>query len=282
MKKTFEGKINKERFTYINLPFDASKVFNKKGKIIVTGEINGNSYTKPLLSRGNGKYILTLNKQMLKEFDISVGDTVIVSMELEDNKENVDLDKHNDIKKYYQSAKQKNKTKETLNIYEAIFTRRSIRRFTGDEVKEQDLKTIIKAGCYAPSANNKQPWEFIVIKKEETLKKISEANSHARMIVEAGCGFIVCGDKNKQTQTGFLIEDCSASIQNMLLCAHGLGLGAVWCGLYPVTHLTKSIKKIFELPNNIVPVGLVVVGHTELDTDIVFRYNEEKIHMEKW
>lgn len=282
MKKTFDAIIQAERITYINLPFDASKVFEKKGKINVTGKINGNNYKKSLLSRGNGKYILTLNKKMLKEFDISVGDTVVVSMELGKERVNIDYNNHDDIKNYYESAKEKKKTKEILNIFEAIFTRRSIRCFTGEIVKESDLKTIIKAGCYAPSANNRQPWDFIIIKEKDIMEKISEVHSRAKMIVEAGCGIIICGDKEKQTQTGLLIEDCSASIQNMLLCAHGLGLGAVWCGLYPVTHLTKAVKELLELPNNIVPVGLVVVGHTAEDKEMVFRYNEEKIHIDTW
>lgn len=282
MKKTFEGKIESDRITYIDLPFDASKVFQKKGKINVTGQINGISFKKSLLSRGNGRYILTLNKKMLQQFGVNIGDMVAVSMELESQENNIDYDKHDDIKKYYQNANVKLKSDEILNVFEAIFTRRSIRSFTGDIVNELYLETIIKAGCYAPSANNKQPWEFIIIKEKSMLREISETHSYAKMLVEAGCGIVVCGDKEKQTQTGFLIEDCSASMQNMLLCAHGLGLGAVWCGLYPVTQLTNPIKKLLKLPSNIIPVGLVVIGHAEEDKDIVYRYNEAKVHIDKW
>src|SRR5690554_4415591 len=118
-----------------------------------------------------------------------------------------------------------------MNVLDAIFSRRSIRKFTGEQVKEEDLKTILKAGFQAPSAHNYQPREYIVVKDKEILNKISEFHKYAKMLPNAGCGIVVCGDTSKQEEIGFLVEDCSASIQNMLLAAHGLGLGAVWCGL---------------------------------------------------
>ncbi len=169
-----------------------------------------------------------------------------------------------------------------MNVLEAIFTRRSIRKFTGEPISEEDLKTILKAGFQAPSAHNFQPREYVIVRDKKTIERITEFHKYTKMLPKAGCGIIVCGDKDKQPEIGFLVEDCSASIQNMLLAAHGLGLGAVWCGLYSVEKLTKAMTEILELPDHIIPIGMVVVGIKDEDKDSVDRYDESKIHFDKW
>lgn len=170
----------------------------------------------------------------------------------------------------------------TMEILEAIFTRRSIRKFTGEQISEEDLKTVIKAGFSAPSAHNSQPWHFVIVRDKATLDNISQVHPYAKMLPQAGCGIIVCGDNKRQETTGFLIEDCSAAIQNILLAAHGLGLGAVWCGLYPIPHLTNSIIKIINLPSEIIPVGLVVIGQKAEEKEGIDRYDASKVHIGKW
>jgi nitroreductase len=165
-----------------------------------------------------------------------------------------------------------------MDVLETIFTRRSIRKFTGEPIRDEDLKTILKAGFQAPSAHNYQPREYIVVRDKETIKKISEFHKYAKMLPKAGCGIIVCGNKDKQPEMGFLIEDCSASIQNILLAAHGLGLGAVWCGLYSVEKLTEDMKDALELPENIIPIGMVVVGVKDEEKVAIDRYDESKVH----
>ncbi|CCQ92806.1 putative NADH dehydrogenase/NAD(P)H nitroreductase [[Clostridium] ultunense Esp] len=169
-----------------------------------------------------------------------------------------------------------------MNVLEAIMTRRSIRKFTGEPISEEDLKTILKAGFQAPSAHNFQPREYVVVRDQEKIQKITEFHKYAKMLPKAGCGIIVCGDREKQPEIGFLVEDCSASIQNMLLAAHGLGLGAVWCGLYSVEKLTKAMAEVLELPEHIIPIGMVVVGVKDEEKDSVDRYDESKIHYDRW
>lgn len=169
-----------------------------------------------------------------------------------------------------------------MDVLEAIMSRRSIRKYTGEPISEQDLETILRAGFQAPSAHNIQPWEFIVIKDKSKHESIAKVHTYAKMLPQAEACIIVCGDKNKQSTTGLLIEDCSAAIQNILLAAHGIGLGAVWCGLYPAVHLTKVVKKVCLLPNNIVPVGMVVLGHKGEEKKQMDKYNIEKIHYEVW
>ena len=100
-----------------------------------------------------------------------------------------------------------------MEILEAIFTRRSIRKFTGQPITDDNLHTILRAGCYAPSARNHQPWQFVVVKDGHTLQAIAADHPYAKMMPQAGCCIVACGDKERQGRVGFLIEDCSASSQ---------------------------------------------------------------------
>ncbi len=169
-----------------------------------------------------------------------------------------------------------------MDVLQAIATRRSIRRYTGQPVSEQDLNTLLKAGFQAPSAHNYQPWHFIIVREKSILEGIAQFHPHAKMLPQAGCGIIVCGDEEKQAEPGFIVADCSAAIQNMLLAAHGIGLGAVWCGLYPMPQLTKPTSKLLNLPSTIIPIGMVVVGHKDEQKKPADRYDKSRVHMEHW
>lgn len=169
-----------------------------------------------------------------------------------------------------------------MDILETIFTRRSIRGFTGEIISEYQLSTILKAGFQAPSAHNRQPREYIVIRDEEIIEKITTFHPYTKMLPKAGCGIVVCGNKEKQPETGFLALDCSASIQNMLLAAHGVGLGAVWCGLYPMQELIDSISELLGLPAHIIPISMVVVGVKNEEKNQIDRYDENCVRFDKW
>lgn len=169
-----------------------------------------------------------------------------------------------------------------MNILECIKTRRSIRHFTGELVSEEQLDTILRAGFQAPSAHNSQPWEFIVVRDKEKIKQITEFHIHAKMLEEAGTAVVVCGDTNRQTNRGFLVSDTSAAIQNMLLAAHGIGLGAVWCGIYDKQNFVDSMRETLNLPEYILPVGMVVVGNKIRDREPQDRYDANKIHYDTW
>lgn len=169
-----------------------------------------------------------------------------------------------------------------MDVLDALFTRRSIRKFSGEVPDDEDIKAIVRAGFYAPSAHNNQPWHFVVIKEEKVLKEIAEMHPYAKMLTQAGCAVIVCGDSEKEKRQGFLVQDCSAAIENMLLAAHGLDLGAVWCGLFPMNTLTDGVKNILSLPDNILPVGMVVIGNSLEERNASERYDETKVHFNKW
>ncbi len=169
-----------------------------------------------------------------------------------------------------------------MNVLDAIFSRRSIRKYTGETISNELLETLLRAGQAAPSAHNYQPWHFVVVRDPEKLQQIAEKHPYAKMLPQAGCCIIVCGDEEKQPQKGFMIEDCAAAIQNILLAAHGSGLGAVWCGLHPVPQLTEMIGEVINLPSTIEPIGMVVVGHKAEEKGPAERFDQNKVHYDQW
>lgn len=169
-----------------------------------------------------------------------------------------------------------------MDVITAIRTRRSIRRYTGEVIGDEDLRTLLDAGFCAPSASNKRPWHFLVIKDEAALGKIAEAHPYAKMVPSAGCCIVVCGDPAIQGAMGLLVEDCSAAIQNILLAAHGLDLGAVWCGIYVGDERYKEFAKLLGLPPGMVPVGLIAVGHPAESKPATDRFDESRVHYETW
>lgn len=169
-----------------------------------------------------------------------------------------------------------------MNVLDAINGRRSIRKYTSEPISEEQLETILKAGFQAPSAHNRNPREYIVVRDREILEKITAFHPYTKMLPSAGCAIIVCGDTEKQEREGFIISDCSASIQNMLLTAHGIGLGGCWCGLYPVTELMEPMAELLGLPEHIIPVGIVAVGVKDEEKKELNKYTEENIHYNSW
>ena len=163
-----------------------------------------------------------------------------------------------------------------------IFKRRSIRRFTNQEVGADLITKVLAAGMAAPSAGNQQPWQFIVIRKKEILIKVSECSPHARATADAPVAIVVCGDLSLEKHIGFWMQDCSAAVENMLIEITSLGLGSVWLGVYPRSDRVSYLQKYFSLPENIVPFAILPVGFPAQELPPADRYNESRIHYEKW
>lgn len=169
-----------------------------------------------------------------------------------------------------------------MELFEAVFNRRSIRKYSSKEVPDELVRRIIEAGMYAPSAVNKQPWHFIVFRSEETKNAIISAHQNASMLREAPVGILICYDTMLEHDTGYGPVDCSAATQNMLLAAHGLELGACWIGIYPRTNRIESLHKLFLLPEHVIPFAVISLGFSEEKKPKPNRIRNERIHFEKW
>ena len=166
-----------------------------------------------------------------------------------------------------------------------IFSRKSVRNYKESVIPKETLELLVKAGMAAPSAMDKRPWEFIIIDDKEVLKKLSDALPYAKMAVPAGHGIIVAGDMEKQNggyDSVYWIMDCSAAVQNILLAAESLGLGAVWTAVYPNKDRFEPVAKILGLPKNIVPLAFIPVGTPTGKDKPKDKYNKNQIHWNKW
>ena len=169
-----------------------------------------------------------------------------------------------------------------MDAMNAIFTRRSIRKYTKRQIDRELIKLILKAGMYAPSARNLQPWRFLIITDRLILNKIPQVHPYANMIREASVGILVCADLNIQSNKNYCAEDCSASTQNILLAANANGIGAVWLGVYPREKRIEGLKELLKLPENILPISLISLGYPDEVKETPERYDESKIHYNVW
>jgi nitroreductase len=169
-----------------------------------------------------------------------------------------------------------------MDFYKAITTRYSVRNYSGGKINEEQWNLIFRAGFAAPSAHNLQPWHFVRIDLQEKLAEIASAHPYAKMLPSAGGAVLVCADLSVQERIGFAVEDCSAAMQNMLIAINGLNLGGLWIGIYPVESLIDTMRKIFDLPSQILPIGLIAVGHKVSDREPIDKYKPEKIHLNQW
>jgi len=168
-------------------------------------------------------------------------------------------------------------TKELINM---IFTRRSIRKYTAEPVSEKDIKTMLEAAMAAPSASNGKPWHFIVVTNRKILNNLARAHSYGKMLSEAPLCIAVCGDKTISTRSW--VQDCSAATENLLLAATALGLGAVWLGVHPREERVNPIRKVLNIPENIVPLNLISIGHPAEKKEPRTQYDELRVHREQW
>lgn len=169
---------------------------------------------------------------------------------------------------------------------EFIYTRRSIRSFTGKEISQEDLKKILKAAFQSPSAGNEQPWHFIIVKSREKLEELSNAHPYGKMLMKAGAAIAVCCDPRlSKYPNPMWIQDCSAATQNILLAARVLGIGSCWLGVYPIESRMKTLAKVLGVPEGIVVFSLVALGYPHSEEEFFEapdRFKEERVHYDGW
>ena len=272
--EAFEAEIKKEetgRLTYVKVPFDARACFSiPKGTIYVAGRINETEYRGKLLSRGKGEYILVLNKALQKAVGFNGEQMQVeITMDLEREGEKKSGDKIETLGS-------------SMDVITAIKSRKSIRKFTAKAIHDKMLNTLLTAGLQAPSAKNKRPCHIVVVKDKTMLAALASYNPNARMLADAACAMIVCGDRNAEGMKEFLYADCAAVSQNILLCAHGLGLGAVWCGVVMNSDWKKRIAKELKFPVKVEPISVIALGYPNESKEEEDRWDAGKIHFDRW
>ena len=140
----------------------------------------------------------------------------------------------------------------------SIFVRRSIREFLPKPVENEKIEQILRAGMQAPSAKNQQAWEFIVVTSQEDKEKISKMSPYSRLAAKAAVLII------------------------LLLQIVKEDLGGVWLGVYPTQERVDFLRVVFDLPDHIIPFGVVCFGYSDKKNTFIDRYKESAVHWDKY
>jgi nitroreductase len=163
-----------------------------------------------------------------------------------------------------------------------ILQRRSIRKYTNQNVSDEDIKDLLHAGMAAPSAGNQRPWHFIVVRNRETLEQLAGVSPYAGCVKEAPVAIVVCGDLHLEVHKGFWVQDCAAAVENILICIEERGLGSVWIGLYPLQDRMIRVRQILDVPEAIHPFAILPLGHPGEKREPKNRFDPARIHIERW
>jgi len=168
-----------------------------------------------------------------------------------------------------------------MNVMEALLKRRSIRKYKSDKISKDNIKTILRAAMYAPSAKNAQPWKFVVVEDRKILDEIAERHPFCRFARFASLAIVTCYDEDLEFKVDggeYGVQDAAAATQNMLLAATELDLGSCWCGVAPDPAKIDMCQDLLELPKNIIPFSITVIGEVEGDYPTTGeRYDEDKV-----
>jgi nitroreductase len=165
-----------------------------------------------------------------------------------------------------------------------LLERKSVRQFTGEAVSKQDLETILKAAMAAPSARNRQPWTFIAITDRKTMDLLAEGLPYAKMLYHAQAAIVVCGviERAHDHLLEYAVLDTSAATENILLAIEAMGLGGVWTALYPRPERMEHVRKVLAIPDDILPLCAIPIGHPASQEKPINKFKEEYIHWGKW
>lgn len=169
-----------------------------------------------------------------------------------------------------------------METMEAILTRRSVRRFTPAPVTAGQVETLLRAAMSAPSSSNAQPWHFVVISSRAMLDDLAEIHPSGPVLRAAPLAILVCADERAEKNPGRWMLDCSAAMQNLLLAAHALDLGAVWLAVWPNPERVAGVCRLLDLPENIRPLALAAAGHPAETPPAADRYDPARVHNERW
>ena len=172
------------------------------------------------------------------------------------------------------------------DVLTAISTRKSIRKFDAARaVEDEKVEKMLRAAMSAPTAMDKRPWEFVIVKDPAKLAALAARLPNSRVGNGAKLAIVVCGSlDNGLPGRGkeYWIHDCSAATMNLLLAAHAQGLGAVWTGVFPGEDRVAVVREILSIPDGYMPLNVIPVGYPAENPPAKDKWNPAKIHYDSW
>ena len=169
-----------------------------------------------------------------------------------------------------------------MDVLEALMTRCSIRRFEPRAVPPSAVAQMLEVLFRSPSAADARPWQFVVVDRRDLLDRLDAAMPKCDMLKTAPLAILVCAEPAREKIPGFWAQDCAAASENLLLAAHGLGLGAVWIGMHPVADRERAARGILGIPDDCVPFALVTIGYPAEQPALENRHDDSRVHRNGW
>ena len=166
-----------------------------------------------------------------------------------------------------------------------ILARRSTRSFEFKQIPDETVHELLKAAMSAPSAGCEDPWQFMTVRTPGMLSRMAECLPHGSFLSQVGLAIVVCGEKEKAHggDKGYMLLDCAAAMENILLAATFLGLGSCWLGVHPRAEREAAIRSVLGIPSNITPVGIAAIGYIKGQPHRArTRYCDVLVHDEIW
>lgn len=160
-----------------------------------------------------------------------------------------------------------------------IFSRRSIRQYTGEPVSEADITSLLEAGMAAPSAMNKRPWHLLAVTDQQTIQAIAQCPPYGRTLPGAALVIVVCGDPSV---SDWWLQDCTLATENILIAAAGLGLGSVFLGCHGKAEREGPIRQALGIPDEIEMASVLCIGHPAEEKEPRTQYDPAQAHRNKW
>ncbi len=169
---------------------------------------------------------------------------------------------------------------ESEMVLNSIMTRNSVRKYTNQRISEESVEKMLRAGMAAPTAGNRQPWEFYVVRDTSIIKQFPSVTKYANMTEDAQLAIVVCGVPSEAfpEEKNYWIQDVSAATENILLAAHAQGIGAVWCGVYPGEDRVATLRNLLQVPDKLVPFNIIVMGYPDGEQIVKDKWKPSKIH----
>ena len=165
-----------------------------------------------------------------------------------------------------------------MEVKDALLKRRSIRKYLDKEVSDEIIEELLHAAMSGPSACNRRPWIFYVIKDQDKLSELRKASRFSNM--NAPLAIVVVGDLSRSLPLqlkDFWIQDCSAATENILLRATDLGLGSLWCGIYPQKRPVERVKEILGITNSDIPLNIIYIGYGDEEKESRDQYEKNRV-----
>lgn len=159
----------------------------------------------------------------------------------------------------------------------SIFHRTSIRTYLDKKVEAEKVEKMLQAAMAAPSAGNQQPWEYYVVTNAEKLKELAQTSPYAGCSANAPMAFVACYRKECRMPEYAQI-DLSASVENLLLEADALELGAVWLGIAPLQDRMDNVRRVLSIPEDLEPFAIIPCGYPQQIKPQQNRYEEKRVH----